>query len=59
MPYVSGAQSRFIHMKANQGVPWAAKFVADAQHGAGALKGLPEHVKRRNREIGKRLMASR
>ena len=56
MPYRSEAQSRFIHMKANQGMPWARKFVADAQHGPGALKGLPEHVKRMHRAIGKRML---
>jgi hypothetical protein len=50
MPYASLAQSRFIHAKANAGTPWARKFVADAQHGVGSLKGLPKHVKHR---IGK------
>jgi hypothetical protein len=45
MPYRSQAQARYIHMKANQGVPWAEKFVHDAQHGPGSLKGLPGHVR--------------
>lgn len=33
MPYESAKQSRFIHAKAAEGVPWARKFVADA-HGS-------------------------
>lgn len=32
MPYASEKQSRFIHAKAAEGVPWAKKFVSDA-HG--------------------------
>ena len=50
MPYKSGAQSRYIHMKAGQGVGWAEKFVRDAQHGEGSVRSLPKHVKHK---IGK------
>ena len=56
MPLRSLAQNRFVRAKAAEGAPWAEKFLADSQHGPGSLKGLPEHVKQRNREIGKRLM---
>lgn len=31
MPYASPAQSRFIHMKASEGVGWAKKFVNDSK----------------------------
>jgi hypothetical protein len=44
MPYASQAQSRFIHRKAGLGVPWAQKFVADAQHGEGSVRRLPQHA---------------
>lgn len=37
MPYESPRQSRFIHAKAAEGVPWAKKFVADA-HGTHVKK---------------------
>lgn len=30
MPYSSAKQARFIHAKASEGVPWAEKFVRDA-----------------------------
>jgi hypothetical protein len=30
LPYQSLRQSRFIHAKASEGVPWAEKFVRDA-----------------------------
>ena len=42
MPFQSQAQSRFIHWKAGEGVPWAQKFVSDAQHGEGSVKALPK-----------------
>jgi hypothetical protein len=51
MPYASQAQSRFVHAKANQGVPWAEQFAADAQHGAGSVKRLPKKVRHK---IGKK-----
>lgn len=40
MPYKSQAQSRYIHMKANEGEPWAKKFVSHS-HGQKVGK-LPE-----------------
>lgn len=52
MPYQSVQQSRFIHAKAAQGVPWAVKFVHDA-HGTHVLnKGVKKaairkHLKKR------------
>lgn len=42
MPYRSKAQSAYIHAKANEGVGWAKKFVADS-HG--------KKVKRRRRKL--------
>ena len=44
MPYESQAQSRFVHAKANEGEPWAKKFVADSQHGEGSVSRLPERI---------------
>jgi len=35
-------QSKFIHMQANKGVPWAKKFVADSSHAKGSVKKLPQ-----------------
>jgi len=48
VPYESQAQSRFVHAKAGEGVPWAKKFVSDAQHGAGSVKALPARVGKRS-----------
>lgn len=48
MPFESQAQSRYIHRKANLGEAWAKRFVRDAQHGKGALQGLPMHTKRKS-----------
>jgi hypothetical protein len=42
--FKSQQQSKFIHMKANQGVPWAQKFVADASHAKGSVKKLPKRL---------------
>lgn len=44
MPFKSQQQSKFIHMKANQGSPWAKKFVADSSHAKGSVKKLPKRV---------------
>jgi hypothetical protein len=54
MPYESQAQSRFIHAKAGEGVPWAKKFVADAQHGAGSVKSLPARASSKRSFKGRR-----
>ncbi len=44
MPFKSQAQSRFIHMKANQGTPWAKKFVSDSSHSKGSVTKLPKRL---------------
>ena len=41
MPYKSKKQAAFIHMKANEGVKWAQKFVKDA-HGSHVQKKKPK-----------------
>ena len=59
MPYKSEAQSRYIHMKANDGEGWAKKFVSDAQHGEGSVRALPERAARKRRLKGKRKKRSK
>jgi len=50
MPYKSQAQARFVRWKAEQGTPWAKKFVGDA---AGQrLKRLPKRVKKLSAKRG-------
>jgi hypothetical protein len=45
MPYRSQAQSRYIHMKANEGTGWAKKFVSHS-HGQ-KVRDLPDHKAKR------------
>lgn len=52
MPYKSKAQSAYIHMKANEGVGWAKKFVADA-HGQN-VKALPKRKPKRKMKMSYR-----
>lgn len=52
MPYASEAQSRYIHMEAAKGVPWAEKFVADA-HGSKVPK--VQHVRHKKRKKVRRV----
>jgi len=56
MPYASEAQSRLIHAKAAEGVPWAVKFVRDA-HGSRVprAKKVAALVKKRRRGRKKRV----
>lgn len=46
MPYQSNKQAAYIHKLADEGVPWAVKFVKDA-HGTHVRKKKLKKVARR------------
>lgn len=48
MPFKSQAQSRYIHMKANEGEDWARKFV---NHSHGEKVPKVEHAKPKKRSL--------
>jgi len=61
MPYASTKQRAYIHAKAAEGVPWAVKFIKDADKAKQpsntyARKKGPKH--RRKHRIRKRLEKS-
>jgi len=50
VPYASEAQSRYIHAKAAEGVPWAVKFVHDAE---GTKVPKIDHVRKKRKKKGR------